>query len=184
DADGDGLSNGDEVAMGSGVNNPDSDGDGVSDGEEARLGYNPNDPNNTPPVNATIVSVQVSPSPLELSINSLLGPQSVQLTMTGTLNTGATVDLTQSPDTTFASVNTARATVNNLGLATAVTVGSTSITVQNGNFTVQVPTTVSNYAPISISELPLPGYANSVAVQGSYAYIAGGSAGLVIIDVS
>src|SRR5215212_12160101 len=61
DADGDGLSNGDEVAIGSSVNNADTDGDGVSDGDEARLGFNPNDASNTPPVNATIVSMQVTP---------------------------------------------------------------------------------------------------------------------------
>jgi len=184
DADGDGLSNGDEVAMGSGVNNPDSDGDGVSDGEEARLGYNPKDANNTPPVNATVVSIQVTPSPLELSINSLLGVQPVQLKLTGTLNTGGTVDLTQAPNTTYASLNPALAVVDNSGIASGVAPGSTSISVQNGNLTVQVPATVSNFVPVSVSELPVPGYANSVAVQGSYAFIAAGAPGLVIVDVS
>src|SRR6185369_16014588 len=172
DADGDGLSNGDEVAMGSGVNNPDSDGDGVWDGEEGRLGYNPKDANNTPPVNATVVSIQVTPSPLELSINSLLGVQPVQLKLTGTLNNGGTVDLTQAPITTYASLNPAVAVVDNTGIASGVAPGSTSISVQNGNLTVQVPATVSNFVPVSVSELPVPGYANSVAVQGSYAFIA------------
>lgn len=184
DADGDGLSNGDEVAMGSGVNNADSDSDGVNDGEEARLGFNPNDATSTPPVNATIVSIQVTPSPLELSRNTALGPQPAQLQVSGTLNTGAIVDLTLSPDTTYTSLDTNVATVNNAGIALGVAVGSTTITVQNGSFTVQVPVTVSNYSPVSVAEISIPGYANGVAVQGTYVFVAAGVTGLQIVDVS
>ena len=167
DADGDGLSNGDEVAIGSGVNNADSDGDGASDGEEARLGFNPNDATNTPPANATIVSIQVTPSPLELSRNTVIGPQPVRLRVNGTLNTGASVDLINAPETTYVSQNTSVALVDSFGTAAGVAIGSTTITVQNGSFTVQVPTTVSNYTPIGIAEIFIPGYANSVTVQGT-----------------
>lgn len=184
DADGDGLSNGDEVAMGSNVNKPDSDGDGVPDGEEARLGFNPNDPTSTPPPNTTIVSIQAAPSPLELSINSILGTQPGQLLVTGTLNNGTTVDLTHAPDTSYTSQNTSVATVNGSGVALGVVIGSTSITVQNAALTVQVPVTVSNYAPVSIAELAIPGYANSVAVQGTYVFVAAGATGVQIVDVS
>ena len=184
DADGDGLSNGDEVAIGSGVNNADTDGDGVSDGEEMRLGYNPNDATNTPPVNATIVSIQVTPSPLELSINSILGAQPGQLQVTGTLNTGTTVDLTTAPGTTYTSLNENVALVDDVGTAGPVTLGSTAIVVQNGTLTVQVPVTVSNYTPVSIAELFIPGYANSVAVDGNYVFVAAGSTGLQIVDVT
>ena len=184
DADGDGLSNGDEVALGSSVNNSDSDGDGVSDGEETRLGFNPNDANNTPPVNATIISIQVTPSPLDLSINTVLGPRPTQLQVNGTLNTGGIVDLTIAPGTTYTSLNTNVALVSNSGNAVGIVPGSTTITVQNGNFTVQVPVTVSNYTPVSVAEIPIPGYANSVAVQGTYVYVAAGVTGLQIVDVS
>jgi len=41
DADGDGLSNGDEVRWGTNLSSPDSDGDGFKDGEEVRAGHNP-----------------------------------------------------------------------------------------------------------------------------------------------
>jgi hypothetical protein len=184
DADGDGLSNGDEVAIESSVNNADSDGDGVSDGEEARLGFKPNDATNTPPLNATIVSIQVTPSPLDLSRNTVLGPQPGQLQVNGTLNTGAIVNLTGSPDTTYTSLNTNVATVNSVGSALGVAVGSTTITVQNGSFTIQVPVTVSNYSPIGIAEIPIPGYANGVAVQGTYVFVVAGSTGLQIVDVN
>jgi hypothetical protein len=184
DADGDGLSNGDEVAMGSGVNTADTDGDGVSDGDEARLGFNPNDATNTPPANATIVSIQVTPSPLELSRNTVIGPQAVQLRVNGTLNTGAVVDLTNAPATSYVSQNTSVALVDSFGTAAGVAPGSTTITVQNGSLTVQVPTTVSNYTPIGIAEIFIPGYANSVTVQGTYVYVAAGAGGLQIVDVS
>jgi hypothetical protein len=44
DTDGDGLDDGDEVAIGTDPNNADTDGDGVSDGDEVAAGKNPLDP--------------------------------------------------------------------------------------------------------------------------------------------
>jgi hypothetical protein len=42
DRDGDGISNGDEIRLGTDLNNADSDGDGVSDGAEVAVGSDPN----------------------------------------------------------------------------------------------------------------------------------------------
>jgi len=50
DDDGDGVSNGDEAALGTDPNNPDSDGDGVNDGIEFALGTDPLAGGSTPPV--------------------------------------------------------------------------------------------------------------------------------------
>lgn len=44
DNDGDGLTNGDEVALGTDPNDPDTDGDGLSDGAEVAAGLDPLDP--------------------------------------------------------------------------------------------------------------------------------------------
>lgn len=48
DADGDGLSDGKELALGSNPSVPDSDGDGYTDGAEANVGANPADPADHP----------------------------------------------------------------------------------------------------------------------------------------
>ena len=44
DADGDGLSDADELTIGTDLNNPDTDGDGIPDGDEVNGGSNPLDP--------------------------------------------------------------------------------------------------------------------------------------------
>ncbi len=48
DTDGDGLTNPQEVILGTDPNNPDTDGDGWTDAEEVRAGTDPNDPNSYP----------------------------------------------------------------------------------------------------------------------------------------
>jgi hypothetical protein len=105
DADGDGVSNGDEVGMGTNPNATDSDGDGFSDAEEIRLGSNPLDPNSIPPPSGALASLRITPSPLNLTINTLFGQQSVQLRVTGVRNNGTTFDLTGSPTLGFQSLN-------------------------------------------------------------------------------
>jgi hypothetical protein len=185
DADGDGLSNGDEVAGGSNVNNPDSDGDGVSDGEEARLGFNPNDGSSTPPQNAgTLVSIQISPARLSLSVNSLLGQEPVRLRVTGLMSNTTTTDLTESPDTVYQSLDETVALVDGLGNVAGLSEGSTFIKVTNGAITAQAPVSVSSFNPGGVSSVSLPGTAYAVAVSGDYAYVAAGSAGLQIVDMS
>jgi Tol biopolymer transport system component len=184
DADGDGLTNGDEVANGSGVNNSDSDGDGVSDGDEARLGFDPTNPGNTPPPNAALVGIQLRPATLRLSINTMLGSQTANLRVFGVLNTGATVDLTNSPDTVFQSANTSVALVDPSGAVVGVTPGTTTLTAQNKTFTAQSSVVVTNFTPFALSSLAIPGYANNVAAAGNYAYVAAGGAGLQVVDVT
>lgn len=184
DRDGDGVTNGDEVAKGTNPNSSDSDGDGVSDAEEIRLGYDPRDPNNTPPPNTSIVSLQVSPDPVAIVLNDIVGAAPVQLTVTGITNTGTTVDLTNNPNTVYQSLNQAVAAVGATGSVFGVSAGSTTIRVQNGTLTADTSANVVAFTPVALSALQIPGYANNVDVAGNYAYVAAGAAGLQVVNIS
>jgi len=184
DADGDGLTNGDEVAGGSNVNSADSDGDGVNDGEEVRLGYNPTDANSTPPPGAALASILVTPSSVNISINNLLGQESVALRVTGVRTDGTTFDLTGSPSLTFQSQDENVVLVDGFGNVAGIDAGTTSITITSGSVTAVVPVVVTVITPGQLSETVIPGFANNVDVAGDYAYVAAGSAGLVVLDVS
>lgn len=184
DLDGDGVTNGDEVAKGTDPNTSDSDGDGVSDFDEIRLGYDPLDPNSTPPPNTTIVSLQVTPNPFVLIVNTIFGTTPVQLTVTGITNTGTIVNLTNDPNTVYQSLIQAVAVVGSTGSVFGISNGSTTIRVQNGTLTADASANVVTFTPGGLSALPIPGYANNVDVAGNYAYVAAGAAGLQVVNIS
>jgi hypothetical protein len=184
DLDGDGLTNGDEVAKGTNPNVTDSDGDGVSDNEEIRLGYNPLDPNNTPPPNTAIVSLQVSPNPIGLIVNTVFGATPVQLNVTGITNTGTSVNLTNNANTVYQSLDQSIAVVGTNGSVFGLASGSTTISVQNAALTANAVVNVATFTPGAVSSLEIPGYANNVDVAGNYAFVAAGIAGLQIVDVT
>jgi len=81
------------------------------------------------------VSLRVEPSVLKLNIGA-----NGYLRVVGTYGDGSTADLTQAPSTSYVSNSPAIATVNNWGMVTAVSSGSTTIVV---NGTEQVPVTVA-----------------------------------------
>lgn len=43
---------------------------------------------------------------------------------------------------------------------------------------------MTTFAPVALSSIPIPGFANNVDVKGDYAYVAAGAAGLQAVDVS
>lgn len=184
DADNDGLTNGDEVAGGSNLNSSDSDGDGVDDGEEVTLGYDPLDPDSTPPPNASLVSLQVRPSSVNISINTMLGQEPVQLRVTGVRNDGTPVDLTGSPTLNYESFDEGVAFVDGFGNVAGSGAGQTTVRVSTGTVFAETTVLVTFVTPTALSGIDIPGYANNVDVAGNYAYVAAGSAGLVVVDVS
>jgi hypothetical protein len=184
DRDGDGLSNGDEVGMGSNPNASDSDGDGVSDEEEVRLGYDPLDPNSRPPTGATLVGITLTPARIGLPINTLLGQQPVPLTLTGSMSDGTTVNLTRAAGTTLQSQDESVAVVDGIGSLVGVSPGATRVVASNGNFAAEASVIVSSFTPRAMGGIFIPGFAHNVDVAGNYAYIAAGSFGLRIIDIT
>ncbi len=186
DTDGDGLSDGDEVNKYH--TNPllaDTDGDGIPDGVEIQTGTNPLDRGSYDLKKATAASALLPPS-FSLTTSSLLANTSVQLSWKVTLIDGkTTLDLTSDPRTTYTSSNLA---VCNLGLQAGLVFaggsGSCVITISQNTLSVTVPGTVQSFTPTALSFIAIPGFANNVKVKANYAYVAAGSAGLQVVDVT
>jgi len=190
DTDGDGLGDGEEVrGQGSGVvTDPllsDSDGDGISDGLEILMGWDPTDPASGD-LSTAIDSISVEPEQLFLTYNSIDGEASAQLAVTGHMLDGSEQDFTsQTNGTRYSSEDIEIASFGlKDGEIFAGASGSTEITVTLNGLTARVPVQVEQFDPEVLSTVTIPGYANNVDVQGEYAFVAAGGAGLQIVDTS
>ena len=186
DPDGDGLTNFQEIVLyGTDPHNPDTDGDGISDGLEVQTGSNPLDPNSFN-LAAALRSIDVRPFAATLTVNTIIGQASQQLRVIGHLLDGQTIDLTSGARGT--TYNSSDLTICNFGGADgqvfAGSDGSCTVTVANSGFSATSSIVVQTFAPTALSFLPIPGFANSVDVNGNFAYIAAGAAGLQVVDVS
>ena len=208
DADHDGLTNLQEFQLGTDPNNPDTDGDGLTDGQEV-LVYHTNplifstDGSGIPDgievqtntlgggfaakLAAALQSLEVKPSTFLLAVNSLSQQASQQLTVTGHLIDGkTTIDLTSTPRGT--NYSSSDLTICNFGAPDgnvfAGNVGTCTITVSNSGFTATASGTVTGFSPTPLGFVTIPGFANSVAVNGNYAFVAAGSASLQVVDVT
>src|SRR5258708_10087880 len=187
DPDGDGLTNLQEFQHGTDPHNPDTDGDGIPDGLE--LAEEP-DPLNPTSYNlaAAVKFMTVSPLAFTLNFNTLTGTGSQQLFVTGTLADvkGSQIDLTSSRKGTI--YNSSDLTVCNFGAVDGMVFagnnGTCTITANNNGHTATSQGTVQTASPTALSFLSIPGFANSVKVSGNYAYVAAGSAGLQVVDVT
>lgn len=187
DTDEDGLPDGQEVDQLH--TNPllaDTDGDGVPDGVEVQTGTNPLNPNSFDLTKA-LRSIEVTPRQFALIVNTIVGEASQQLTVTGRLIDGkTTINLTsKARGTNYSSsdLNIANFGATD-GRVFAGGNGVATVTVTNSGFTTSAQTTVSSFAPAALSFVTIPGFANNVDVSGNYAYVAAGSAGLQVVDVS
>ena len=185
DTDGDGLSDGDEVRRGTNPLLVDTDGDGVSDGLEVATGSDPLDPANVNLARA-LDRIEVAPNGFTITVNAVVGVAYTQLRVTGFLHDNRTIDLTStSRGTNYASSDL---NVCNFGAPDGRVFGGSSgpctITVTNSGFTASVTGAVTNFQPVALSSIAIPGYANNVDVNGNYAYVASGSTGLQVVDVS
>jgi hypothetical protein len=185
DADGDGLTNLAEFQNDSDPYNVDTDGDGVRDGLEVQTGSDPADPTSYNLAQA-LRSIAVSPSPLNILVNSILGQTSRLVKVTGTLIDNNTIDLTaRSRGTNYSIANPAIASpATTDGRIIAGANGSTILTVTNAGFTATVPVSVNTFTPASSgTPLTLPGYGFDIARSGNHLFIATGAAGLRIVDL-
>jgi len=208
DPDHDGLTNLQEFQNGTDPHNPDTDGDGLTDGQEVLMyhtspvlfstdgtGISDGIEVQTGTLGAPLVaklaaalmSITVKPTTFVLDVNTIQGLASQQLTVTGLLIDGkTTLDLTSTQElTNYASSDL---TVCNFGAPDgnvfAGNSGTCTITVTNSGKIALATGTVVTFAPTPLSFVSIPGFANGVAVNGNFAYVAAGSAGLQVVDVS
>jgi hypothetical protein len=191
DTDADGIDDGEEVVAGTDgfVTNPllaDSDGDGVRDGLEVATGSDPNDPSSIN-LAAALSGLEVSPTNFVLFFNTVFGEEaSRQLTVTGLLADGTTIDLTSgSIGTTYTSSDLF---ICNFGVEDgrvfAGSDGTCAVTARNSGFTAIANVTVESFSPQPVGFISVPGYLYDVDVNGGYAYVAAGGTGLQVVDVS
>ena len=185
DTDGDGLNDGDEVNKYK--TSPllaDTDGDGIPDGVEVQNGTNPTDKSSYDLKKAVLTST-VTPPSFTLQTSNANPVVSVQLSWKVTLIDNKTIlDLTADPRTNYSSSDLNICGFGGQpGLIFSVGTGSCVITISQNSLSVPVPGTVTGFSPVEVSALAVPG-AVAVDVAGAFAYIAAGSNGLAVVDVS
>ncbi len=193
DPDGDGLTNNEEVGEG-GFNtlpfDSDTDDDGVSDGDEVANGTDPLNPNDA------VVSIDVTPSQATLVVNTITGPEAgsatLQLTVTGQLVNGESVDLTGHANTMYATSDLTicdlRGSPGEVFAGDVSAIESCTITVDYlslGPETIAI-TVNPEFSPTEIKGIELPDvqFPYGIDVNENHALIAAGASGLVVVDVS
>jgi hypothetical protein len=208
DPDHDGLTNLQEFQTGTDPNNPDTDGDGLTDGQEVLI-YHTNpllfstDGTGIPDgievetgtlggtfaakLAAALQSLSITPANFVLTVNSLSSIASQQLTVTGLLIDGKTT-LTLTSTQELTNYSSSNLTICNFGppdgTVYAGNSGTCTVTASNSGLSVTASGTVTGFSPTSLGSVSIPGFANEVAVNGNYAYVAAGSAGLQVVDVT
>jgi len=186
DTDGDGLSDGDEINLFH--TDPllaDTDGDGLRDGLEVRTGSDPLDPNSFN-LAAALSSIEVAPSSFRLLYNTVFGEGSRQLRVTGRLIDGTSLDITaRRYGTTYGSSDLTIAGFGaEDGRIYAGRDGQAAIALGNNGFAAAAQVTVETFSPQALSFVEIPGFPNNVTLSGNYAFVAAGSTGLQVVDVS
>ena len=185
DTDGDGLLDGDELAAGTDPLLFDTDGDQVSDGLEIAAGSDPLDPSSVD-LAPILSALAAEPASFTLVFNTVLGEASKRLEVSATLVDGTVIDVTGGPyGTGYASSDLTVASFGaEPGRVFAGQDGTATVSASIGAFSSAVEVTVRTFSPVALSFLRIPGFANGVAVEGDYAYVAAGSRGLFVVDVS
>lgn len=190
DSDGDTILDGEEAVAGADgfLTSPllaDTDGDGIRDGLEVQTG---SDPTNPASYNfaAALSRIDVTPTSVTLIVNTILGQAYTQLRVTGRVIDGTSINLTaRSRGTNYASSDL---TIANFGAEDgrifAGVEGSATVTVSNSGHSAAVSVTVRIFTPFPVAALSIPGYANAADTKAQHVYVAAGSAGLHVVDVS
>jgi YVTN family beta-propeller protein len=208
DPDHDGLTNLQEFQNGTDPHNPDTDGDGLTDGQEVLIYHTSplllsTDGTGIPDgievqtgtlggsltakLAAALKTLEVKPSTFVLTVNTIQGQASQQLSVLGHLIDGkTTLNLTSTAEGT--NYSSSDLTVCNFGVPDgnvfAGSNGSCVITVTNNGFSAQATAVVRTFAPTALAFISIPGFANGVDANGNFAFVAAGASGLQVVNVS
>jgi len=189
DSDNDGIADNEEIVAGIDgfITNPllsDTDGDGFFDGLEVRLNTDPSDSSSFDLANA-MLSFAIAPGELNLIFNGTNSEVSDKVRVIAQLIDGNELDITSSNfGTVYSSTNLNVISFGvNDGDVFGGVAGSARLIVNNNGLSDWITVTVSRFDPVALSAIDLPGYANNVDIEGDYAYVAAGSAGLIVVDV-
>lgn len=158
DTDGDGLADGREVReVGTSPLLFDTDGDHVSDGLEVLAGSDPLDPASVD-LGPILAAMSVAPGNFNLIFNTVIGEASRELAVTGTLIDGTSLDITAGPyGTTYASTDLTIASFGaQPGRVFAGQTGVATVTAHNGSRQASAIVHVSVFSPTALSSLALP----------------------------
>lgn len=190
DTDGDGINDREELIEGEDgfITNPllvDSDGDLLPDLVEITVGTDPNDADSTD-FESAIVAIRSTPSSISMTFNSIDSEVSTQLAIIATLVDGSSLDVTSASfGTEYASSDL---TVVSFGIVDGEvfggSVGTAEVTVTLYDLEIKVSVVVDSFQPVGISSLTFTGSGTDTDVLGDYVYIAAGSGGVHIVDVS
>ena len=186
DTDDDGLLDGEEVIET--ATDPllfDTDGDRVSDGLETIAESDPLDPLSVD-LAPILEAFTVEPASFTLTFNTVIAEASRQLRVTGTLIDGTVLDVTGAPyGTAYASSDLTIVSFGaEAGRVFAGQDGTATVSASIGAFAASSEVTVRSFSPTALSFIRIPGFANDVAVEGDYAYVAAGARGLYVVSVA
>ncbi|MFT6306950.1 MAG: Leucine-rich repeat (LRR) protein, partial [Halioglobus sp.] len=183
DTDNDGLDDGEEQVALTSALLADSDNDGVQDGLEILIGTNPNDVNSVD-LDLSLDSISISPDTGSILYNRVLSQGSTQLTVTGLMLDGASIDLTA--QVSYSSSDTAVCSpVGNTGEIFAGQEGVCEVTAELNAFSATSLLQVLSFngAVSGFVDLPVS-FADNIALAGDVIYVAAGAEGVSIVDVS
>ena len=192
DSDGDALLDGEEVD--DHHTNPllrDTDGDQVGDGLEVLAGSNPLDPLSIN-LRGILTGLAVAPSQFTITFNTVLGEASRQLRVAATLLDGSTIDATSRVyGTAYSSSDLAIASFGaEDGRVFAGSTGTATVHALNNGFDVTAGVTVETLSPVALASLPIDGIPRTLRTEGDLLLVAaaknrdGAGGGLYVIDVS
>ncbi len=185
DADADNIALWREHRLGTDPTKADTDGDGASDGQELADGTDPLDAASFV-AGGPITVLRFSPPRAALFTNTITGPATMQLQVLGDRASGVATDVTASSrGTTYvvAPPNAGAVSGDGYFVAAVAFAGEATVTATNNGLEAVMTLLVERFTPAKVGEVMLPGTPGRLAVSGERVVVVAGKS-LCTVDVS